>query len=264
VEKKIPANFDLLHTGEEFLRNKSIDAIEGSENFLEHAALVERSMDLINYFVRQYKDENDDLLTVQLLGIRLFNAAASALKLLLSGYYQTSALQQRDMLETIFLLDYFKIYPTKITEWRQSDARTRRKNFAPAVIRKALDERDGFTERKRDKAYKQLCDLAGHPTYVGFQMLAPQPGGDAHCGPFFEHTSFTAVYEELAKHLIQAGSAFVRFFPGKNSADQRMKISFMETQGKWFEKFYKYPFDKEQIEELRTLATAMELQEKHA
>lgn len=260
--KKIPENFDFLHTGEEFLRNKSIEAIEGSEDFLEHAALIERSMDLINYFVRQYKSENDDMLTIQLLGIRLFNAAASALKLFLSGYYQTSALQQRDMLETIFLLDYFKTYPEKIAEWRQSDTKTRLKEFAPVVIRKALDERDGFTEKKREKAYKQLSELAGHPTYAGFRMLTPKPGGDANCGPFFEITSFKAVYEELTKHLIQAGAGFMRFFPGKTAADQKMKISFMETQGQWFEKLYKQPFDRKQIEELKTLAEAMEQQEK--
>jgi hypothetical protein len=262
MRRKIPDNFTLLHTGEEFLRGKSIAAIEDSEKFLEHAALIERSMDLINYFVRQYKTENDDLLTIQLLGIRLFNAAASSIQLLLSGYYQTSALQQRDMLETIFLLDYFRTYPEKIAGWRQSDTKTRQKEFSPVVIRKALDERDDFTEKRREKAYKQLSELAGHPTYAGFRMLTPQPGGDAHCGPFFEATSFKAVYEELTKHLIQAGTGFMRFFPGKIAADQKMKISFMETQGQWFEKFYNQPFDRKQIEELKALAQAMEQQEK--
>lgn len=247
--KRIPENFDSLHTGEEFLRNKSIEAIEGSEDFLEHAALIERAMDLINYFVRQYKAESDDMLTIQLLGIRLFNAAASAIKLLLSGYYQTSALQQRDMLETIFLLDYFRTYPDKIKEWRESDSSARQKNFRPVLIRMALDNRDGFTEKKREKAYKLLSEMAGHPTYAGFRMLTPTPGGDANCGPFFEATSFKAVYEELTKHLIQAGAGFMRFFPGKTAADQKMKISFMETQGQWFEKFYKQPFDRKQIQE---------------
>jgi hypothetical protein len=31
MAKEIPENFNLLHTGEEFLRGKSIEAIEGSE-----------------------------------------------------------------------------------------------------------------------------------------------------------------------------------------------------------------------------------------
>jgi len=42
-----------------------------------------------------------------MLGIRLFNGAAAVLKLCLSGYYQTAALQARDLLETVFLLDLF-------------------------------------------------------------------------------------------------------------------------------------------------------------
>jgi hypothetical protein len=108
MTNKLPDNFDRLHTGEEFLRGKSIEAIQASENLRAHAVMIERSMDLIDYFCRQHKAADEDTLTVQLLGIRVFNAAASALKLLMSGYYQASALQQRDMLETAFLLSYFQ------------------------------------------------------------------------------------------------------------------------------------------------------------
>ena len=39
---------------------------------------------------------------MQLLGIRLFNAAASGMKLALSGYYQTAFQQARDIMETGF------------------------------------------------------------------------------------------------------------------------------------------------------------------
>lgn len=252
-----PDNFNRLHEGEEFVRSKSIETIEGSHDLLMHAELIERSMDLIDYFVRQHSAEIDDTLTVQLLGIRLFNGSAAGIKLLLSGYYQTSALQQRDMLETIFLLDYFRSDRKLIAEWRASDDRVRRDKFGPAAVRKALDKRDGFTERKRDKAYKLLCELAGHPTYAGFRMLTPRPGGDAHCGPFFELTSFKAVYEELAKHLFQAATAFGQFFPNSTPDDYRMRIAFMEVQGAWAEKFYGRPFDKREIDIMRARAAEM-------
>jgi hypothetical protein len=69
----------------------------------------------------------------------------------MSGYYQASALQQRDLLETAFLLSYFQSDRALIAQWRGSDQRVRQKNFAPVVVRRALDDRDGFTERKRDK-----------------------------------------------------------------------------------------------------------------
>ncbi|MEX0853176.1 MAG: hypothetical protein WD036_07830 [Bauldia sp.] len=256
MRRAFPENFTRLHEGEEFLRGKSIEAIEASEDLLAHASLIERAMDLINYFCRQHVAQNEDELTIQLLGIRMFNGAASALKLLLSGYCQTSALQQRDLLETILLLDYFRTDSPLVAEWRGSNERARQKKFGPAVVRKALDERDGFTERKREKAYKLLCELAGHPTNAGFRMLAPQKDGDAHCGPFFELTAFKAVYEELAKHMVQAGNAFTQFFAGGTVAAYQTKISFMEAQGEWVERFYGRTFDRLQIDELRTLLAA--------
>ncbi|GIK98426.1 MAG: hypothetical protein BroJett029_26350 [Alphaproteobacteria bacterium] len=257
MTQAFPEKFTRLHEGEEFFRAKSIEAIRKSEDLLAHAALIERAMDLIDYFCRQHVAQNEDELTIQLLGIRLFNGSASALKLLLSGYYQTSALQQRDLLETIFLLDYFSTDKTRIARWRESDERARQKDFAPIVVRKALDERDGFTERRREKAYKLLCELAGHPTYAGFRMLAPQKGGDAHCGPFFEFTAFKAVYEELTKHSVQAGNAFIRFFTASTVAAYQTKISFIESQGEWAERFYGRPFDRTQIDELRALLAAV-------
>jgi hypothetical protein len=188
---KLPQNITRLHHGEEFLRSKSVEAIEASTDLLAHARLVESSMDLIDYFVRQYLHADEDQLAIQCLGIRLFNGTASALRLLLSGFYQASAFQQRDLLETIFLLDYFRSNRSEIAVWRSDDAKTHRDRFRPARIRKALDDRDGFTERKRSKAYQFLCELASHPTPTGFRMLTPVAGGNAHCGPFFEHTAMT-------------------------------------------------------------------------
>ena len=57
-----------------------------------------------------------DSVTIQLLGIRLFNASASALALMLMGYYQNSVTMLRDLLETGFLIDYFAIDRPKIQE----------------------------------------------------------------------------------------------------------------------------------------------------
>jgi hypothetical protein len=60
-------------------------------------------------------------------------------------------------------------------------------------------------------------------------MLTPRPGGDAHCGPFFEVTSLTAVYEELVKLLVQAAGTFTMFFKASSKNDYTMKLSFMEA-----------------------------------
>jgi hypothetical protein len=257
MDQSLPVHLTRLHEGEEFVRGKGVEAIEASADFSMHASLIETSMDLINYFCLKHVAKDDDMLTEQLLGIRMFNGIASAFTLLLSGYYQTSALQQRDLLETIFLLGYFQTDRTLIARWRAGDDRERRKDFAPAAVRKALDKRDGFTERKREKAYQALCELAAHPTYAGFRMLAPITGGDAHCGPFFEYTAFKAVYEELAKRALECGAAFTVFFNAASREDHLTKIRFMESQGCWLEKFYGRPFDRSKLNELRSFAETL-------
>src|SRR5688572_3239076 len=113
-------NFHVLHKCEETIRAQSIEAINASKSFRMHAELIEHTMSLLWYFIREHQSSSEDVRTIQLFGIRLFNATASVLKLLLSGYYQTSVLQQRDLLEIIFLLDYFRTDQSLIAEWRSS------------------------------------------------------------------------------------------------------------------------------------------------
>jgi hypothetical protein len=103
-----------------------------------------------------------DQTTVQLIGIRLFNAAASGAKLALSQYYQPAFHQTRDILEMGFLLDLFRTAPDKISMWERSDRVERRKHFDPVVVRKFLDKRDGDASRKRKAEYGKLSELSSH------------------------------------------------------------------------------------------------------
>jgi len=252
----LPENFHLLHKGEEAIRAQSIEAIKASENFRMHAALIEHTMSLMKYFIQEHHSPSEDVRTIQLLLIRLFNAAASTWKLLLSGYHQTSVLQQRDILETIFLLDYFRTDQKLIAEWRDSSDKIRIKKFSPAAVRAALDKRDRFTTGKRDDAYKMFCQLAAHPTYQGFHMLTAKRGDDIHTGPFFDMKLLKAGLEELARQLAQAGSIFINLFPQEQS-DWAARLLFFETQGQWVERFLGRPFDRSKIEELREMARAV-------
>ena len=218
-----------------------------------HAELIEHTMSLLWYFIREHQSPSEDVRTVQLFGVRLFNATASVLKLLLSGYYQTSLLQHRDLVETIFLLDYFRTDQSLIAEWRNSTEKVRREKFGPAAVRKALDKRDGFTTGKRGDSYKMFCELGAHPTYLGFHMLTDKPGGDIHTGPFFDPKSLKAGIEELARHLAQAGAVLVNLFP-QRPPDFNARLFFFETQGQWAERFLGKPFDRSQIDELKKMA----------
>jgi hypothetical protein len=172
---------------------------------------------------------------------------------MLAGYYQCSVMIQRDLLEVSFLLDYFKSNPKLIAEWKACSETERNKKFSAFEIRKFLDDRDGFTERKRAEHYKLLCNLGAHASYQGFQLLQPVPDGDAHCGPFFAETSLTPTISELAKIATLAAGNFTMFFSPDSIADLEVKLRFMEKQSFWFERFVGKGFDRGQIDQMRAL-----------
>jgi hypothetical protein len=94
--------FQTLHEGEEFVRARSLEAIEHADDLFLHLEISEKAADITHYFVHRDEHRDDDDLNVRLLGIRMFNCLNGTLKLLLSGYYQASVLQQRDVIETFF------------------------------------------------------------------------------------------------------------------------------------------------------------------
>lgn len=246
-----PKAFDDLVAGQEFLRARSIEAIETSDALSSHADLIKATLDVIHHFILGRLSEEQDVLTVQHLGIRLFNGIAVAMNSAVTGYYQASAGQQRDLLETTSLVDLFSRDRSLIALWRTLDKKGRWARFKPVKVRTELDALDGFNSLKRAAAYELLSDLAGHPSVVGFQMLQAGEHG-AHCGPFFEVTAMDAVLSELAKLALQAGSAFSGFFEPKNNTDLVIKLDFLEARGKWLERFFATPFDQGEIDELRT------------
>jgi hypothetical protein len=148
-------------------------------------------MDIADVF-RRVDTCDEDVKVIKILGMRTFNAFGASLKLALSGYHQNSALILRDVLETVFLIDYFGDR-SLIARWRFADEKTRRDEFSPVKVREALDKRDGFTSKKRFEIYKQFSELAGHPNMKSAFMMRPQRDGDAVIGPFLEATALEAV-----------------------------------------------------------------------
>src|SRR5437773_2065653 len=74
-------NTHRLHAHEENLRGESLARIEEREDLSDHWKLVQEAMNVIYAFSHDHAYGSDDELTMQFLGIRLFNGAAASTKL---------------------------------------------------------------------------------------------------------------------------------------------------------------------------------------
>ena len=79
-------NLTSLHKREEKLRAESLATIGADVALSDHWNLVAEAMNAIWAFTHDHVRRNEDELTLQLLGIRLFNAAGSSIKLAMAGY----------------------------------------------------------------------------------------------------------------------------------------------------------------------------------
>jgi hypothetical protein len=193
------ADIEETHGHEEKLRQESMALIAAEPEASRRLEMIQKAMALIFGYTIEHTSRSEDETTMQLLGIRLFNAGASGVKLALSGYYQTAFHQARDIMETGFLLDYFRTSPDQRAVWKRSDRKTRRELFDPVRIRIALDERDGDSTKRRAEEYNKLSELASHATFRGFRLTTR--GGFGELGPFVETTNLMAWLEEMALRL---------------------------------------------------------------
>jgi hypothetical protein len=211
------------HEHEEQLRRRSLAMISADQALSHRLATIQRAMAVIAGFTIDHKATSDSQATVQLIGIRLFNAAASGVTLALSGYYQPAFHQARDILETGFLLDLFRTAPDKISLWEKSNRGERRKQFDPVAVRRFLDDRDGDTSRKREVEYRKLSELASHLTPHGFRLTTR--GQFAEFGPFLDELRMQAWLHEM---VLRFGPAAVMYANHFLDAEPRLILSFQE------------------------------------
>jgi hypothetical protein len=223
VERGLFADIEETHRYEEKLREESMALIAADPELSQRLKIIQKAIALIFGYTVEHTSRSEDESTMQLLGIRLFNAAASGLKMALSGYYQTAFHQARDIMETGYLLDYFRTSPEQRAVWKRSDRKTRRNLFAPVKIRTALDERDGETTKRRQAQYDQLSELASHATFRGFQFTTRDGFGEL--GPFIEKINLMAWLEEMVLRLGPSAVMYAQQFP---DADQKLTRFLLE------------------------------------
>jgi hypothetical protein len=223
TDKPSFSDISVTHEHEEKLRTESMVLIRADRELSRRLAVIQKAMTVIFGYTVDHTSRSENEATVQLLGIRLFNAAASGVKLALSGYYQTALQQARDIMESGFLLDYLRTSPEQIVAWKAADRATRRKFFDPVKIREALDERDGDTQMRRAEQYRKLSELASHVTWRGFAMTTRRGMGEL--GPFVEPINLKAWLHEMVLRLGPSAVMYANHFP---NADPKLERFFRE------------------------------------
>jgi hypothetical protein len=159
-------NLISLHKHEENLREQSQTVIQADPALSDHLNLVAEAMGLICAFTRDHVHESENELTIQYLGIRLFNASGASIKLALSGYYQKAFYHVRDVIETSFLVDYLLTCPEKIDEWRRADKKERISQFRAGIIRvrqaRRLHERSAEEDLRFNLRACHACFFSGN------------------------------------------------------------------------------------------------------
>jgi len=232
-------NLVTLHAEEEKLRGQHLALTAGNEELRDHIHMIREAMNMLWAFTHDYTRKNDDELTMQFLGIRLFNAAASSIKLAHSGYYQNAFSALRDFLETFFLVDFLVSNPNKVSEWRAAEAKALRNEFGPAAVRDALDARDGFKEKKRKQLYDLISHHATHATPSGFKMTVKDTLGEI--GPFYRPESFVAWAQEAVKMICNSGVVYGAFFKDVDLPLLKTKEHYIGELDKWKTKYFGVP-----------------------
>jgi len=230
-------NLTSLHQHEEGMRARSLAAIEADAGLSDHWSLVAEAMSAIYAFTHDHVHESENELTLQYLGIRLFNVAGASIKLALSGYYQNAFGQLRDMIETSFLVDYLSTYPEKIDEWKRADKKKRIPHFGAGVIRNALDKRDGYTSGERKRIYDVISELASHASYQGISLTTTGPDNMAQVGPFFDDKKLASWLGEMAMRLSLAAMVLLPNPSGRDMNFLMAQRHYLKVVNTWWSKY---------------------------
>lgn len=250
---ELPGNLKSLASEEDKIKLPSLTLIKSDLIFDKRLTAYENAMNAVYSLTIVHKNRTDDELTIQYIGIRLFNDLAVSLRLMLSGYYQISFAIQRDMIEVAFLLDYLRSFPAKIKEWKSSSNQERVDNFSPVVIRDALDKRDGLINQRRAKKYKLFCEYAAHVSYPGNKLVAPGPKRLGKIGPFFDEKFLKGCFFELIENGFYSVLLFIGYFKDiKDKQILKIKVDFLKQLAEWYQDRFKQKLsvDFEEIDKL--------------
>lgn len=239
-------NLENLRTKEEKIRADSCLLINSKEALGEHMKFIHACMDMLIWMHDcTINLDGDKSIAIAGLRIRLFNSTASSLRLLLSGYYQSTVSFIRDILEVSFLLDYFTLDDTSIQRWI---TKPEHKEFKPVNIRCALDKRDGFLEQKRKDSYKLLSSYGTHVTFDSYRLF--NNNELLTIGPFFNQKFIENILFELAVSLPHPVLSCMKFESNLSIENLKTKKDFFINLESWWKVNINPNFADDNLDEL--------------
>lgn len=196
----VPQNLTRLWAAEDEMMAWATTVVASEEYLRDHLELIEAYMDCVE-MVRRSGPSGDRHIALMGLFLRTFDASSYCVRSAMSGNYTGSAMYARDILETQFLLSYLMDELGRPETWLSSDPKTPPEEYKPVVVRKYLDDRDGFVEKKRMQSYKALSTLGAHPSPGGLELK--RDGGKAiHSGPFKQRNTLEQCIQEAARVIL--------------------------------------------------------------
>lgn len=196
----VPQNLKRLWAAEDEMMAWAATVVASEEYLRDHLELIEAYMDCVE-MVRRSAPAGDRSVALVGLFLRTFDASSYCVRSAMSGNYTGCAMYARDLLETQFLLSYLLDDVGRPEAWLSSDPKSSPDEYKPVVIRKYLDKRDGFVERKREQSYKMLSTLGAHPSPGGLELK--RDGGKAiHNGPLKQRDTLEQCIQEAARVVL--------------------------------------------------------------
>lgn len=232
----VPANLARLWAAEDEMMAWASTVVASEEYLQDHLEMIEAYMDCVE-MVRRRAPSGDRHIALVGLFLRTFDASSYCVRSAMSGNYTGCAMYTRDILEAQFLLSYLLDEPGRPEAWLSSDPKTSPEEYKPAVVRKYLDNRDGFVERKRMQSYRALSKLGAHPSPGGLELK--RDGGKAiRSGPFKQRDTLEQCIQEAARVVLPLCGMLTEYCNAEvkdgHNVSSRLALILQRTQEKYF------------------------------
>lgn len=158
--------------------------------------------------------EERELVSQQVLGIRVLNSIGAADVLILRGFYQPAGIMIRDIVECSYLLDLFSRRPHHLPKWIALGKEAGLKEYRPSQVREMLNVIDGIGRETRQGPYTFYSRYGTHPNSEAVDLIAPE--GAVRVGPFADETRLIALSYDLTRFSVLAAIHLSRWLRNAN------------------------------------------------